>query len=194
MVSVILDSSNVDLLVAIAKEDEVIDSICYEAWQQQSELMVVELEKILKRNNLTRKDIKEVLCGIGPGSYTGVRISLTIAKTISFALNVPIYPISSLRMLKKDKKASICVINARSKRSYVGVYEDKNIIVNDTIWSNEELLKYIKEHPDYTLCGDTSYLGLEGYISNKAIEMVDLKRVTEPMLDTLGLRPVYLKD
>jgi tRNA threonylcarbamoyl adenosine modification protein YeaZ len=194
MVSVILDSSNIDLLVALAKDDKVIDSICYEAWQQQSELMVVELKKILKRNNISREDISEVLCGIGPGSYTGVRISLTIAKTMSFALNVPVYPISSLRMLKNGKKASICVINARSKRSYVGVYKDDEIIINDTIWTNEALLKYISEHPDYCLCGDTSYLGLEGYISNKAIEMMDLKKATEPMLDTLGLKPVYLKD
>ena len=50
MNTIILDSSNKYLLVAYAKDDVIVDKICYEAWQRQSELMVTELEKILKRN------------------------------------------------------------------------------------------------------------------------------------------------
>ncbi len=194
MYSVILDSSNVDLLVAIAEDDKLIDVTCYEAWQRQSEMMVVELEKIFKKNNIDKSNIKDILCGIGPGSYTGVRISLTIAKTASFALNIPVYPISSLRMLRDGDKPSICLINARSKRSYIGVYEGKDIILKDTIFTNDEVLDYIKNHPDYSVCGDTEYLGIKGHRSNAAIEMIAIKKYTEPMLDTLGLKPVYLKD
>ena len=40
------------------------------------------------------------MCGIGPGSYTGVRISLTIAKVMALALNISLYLVSSLQILK----------------------------------------------------------------------------------------------
>ena len=82
MISVLLDSSDKFLAVGLARDGKLIASIQYEAWQRQSERLIVELEKILKTNQVSRKDIASVICGIGPGSYTGVRISLTIAKVI----------------------------------------------------------------------------------------------------------------
>lgn len=194
MVSIILDSSNTKLTVALANETKVIEEINYEAWQQQSEYMIPEIDKLLEKYSINKNDIKDVMVSIGPGSYTGVRIAITIAKVMGTALNIPVYPVSSLRVLKNGNKPSICVINARSKRSYVGVYDGNNIIQEDSIMTNEELLKYIEEHPDYTLCGNTSYLGKEGYKSSVANEMLNLKSVISPCEDVLGLKPVYMKD
>ena len=107
MYTILLDSSDCNLAVGLAKDHQLIDFIQYEAWQRQSELMIVELEKILKRNNVTREDIDSVMCGIGPGSYTGVRISLTIAKVMALALNIPLYLVSSLQILKDGNNPSI---------------------------------------------------------------------------------------
>ena len=83
MFTILLDSSNKDLYVGLLKDKTLIDEITYQAWQRQSEYMIVELEKILFRNNVNKKDISKVMVGVGPGSYTGVRIALTIAKIIS---------------------------------------------------------------------------------------------------------------
>ena len=143
MYTILLDSSDCNLAVGLAKDHQLIDFIQYEAWQRQSELMIVELEKILKRNNVTREEIGSVMCGIGPGSYTGVRISLTIAKVMALALNIPLYLVSSLQILKDGNKPSICIINARSNRSYVGVYENDKVILKDAIMKNDELKQYI---------------------------------------------------
>ncbi len=194
MVSLILDSSNKDLLVALAKDDQIIDEIRYECWQRQSELMVKEIENILLKNKVDKNDIKEVLIGIGPGSFTGVRIALAIAKTMSLALNIPIYPISSLHMMKDDDKPSICLINARSKRSYIGVFKNDEVILKDQILTNDEVLKFIDNHKDYSLMGDIDYLGLTGKKPNTALQMLNLKRKYGPLNETLGLKPVYLKD
>lgn len=192
---IILDSSNTDLLVGLGKDDELVDIIQYSAWQRQSEMMIVELDKILKRNNVHNKDIDAVLVGIGPGSYTGVRISLTIAKIMSLALNIPIYPISSLWMMKDSNKPTICLINARSMRSYIGVFEGSKIILNDQIMTNDEVLKYIADHPNYSISGDTKYLNVVNSIKpNMAKEMIDISHYISPLKDTLGLKPVYLKD
>ena len=189
MVKVILDSSNEFLSVAIANEESIIDKISYQAWQRQSELMIPELEKLLNR-----KDISSVVVSIGPGSYTGVRIALTIAKVMVLALNIPLYAISSLHAMKDANKKSICIINARSGRSYVGAYEGEKIILQDQIMTNDNLLDYINEHKDYVLRGDLSHLDLEGQSVDILEGLFDLSKHLEPVKDTLGLTPVYLKD
>ena len=193
MVTLLLDSSNTSLSVGIADE-KLIDYVSYECWQSQSEKMVPEIDALLRKHNIQRKDIKDIVCVIGPGSYTGVRIALTIAKTISLALNIPVYPVSSLRILKCDDKPSICVINARSERSYFGVYQCEKVIIEDCIKTNEEVLKYIEENKDYVLCGDARYLGKEKSDYNVCEQMLSLIKVLDKKEDTLGLKPVYMKD
>lgn len=194
MYTIILDSSNTELSIGLVKEGILLDSTSYEAWQQQSEFMVKELAVLLDKYKVKNEDIKDIIVSIGPGSYTGVRISLTIAKTIATALNIDIYPVSSLRVKKCDNKPSICLINARSNRSYFGVYFENQIIVNDTILSNDEVRKYIKEHPNYVICGDTKYLGIEGYKADVLKQALSLYKSLEKCESTLGLKPVYLKD
>lgn len=194
MFTLLLDSSNTYLTVGIAKDKELLDFINYECWQSQSEHMIPEIDNLLKKHNVSRNDISSVMVAIGPGSYTGVRIAVSIAKVMSLALDIPIYPVSSLRVLKNDKKPSICLINARSGRSYFAVYEGEKVIVNDMIKTNDEVLNYIKEHPDFSICGDARYLGFESYDYNICKQMVSLLDIITPMSDTLGLKPVYMKD
>lgn len=194
MATLLLDSSNTSLSVGIESNGELLGFISYEAWQAQSEHMIPEIDNLLKKYSLTRKDISGVVTSIGPGSYTGVRISLTIAKVIALCLDVPIYPVSSLRVLKDNDKPSICLINARSGRSYFGVYEKDKVIVSDTIKTNEEVLAYIKEHPSYSICGNVSYLGYENLDTNICLQMVSLLKSISPFENSLALKPVYLKD
>ena len=194
MATLLLDSSNTSLSVGIESKGELLGSISYEAWQAQSEHMIPEIDNLLKKYSLTRKDISGVVTSIGPGSYTGVRISLTIAKVIALCLDVPIYPVSSLRVLKDNDKPSICLINARSGRSYFGVYEKDKVIVSDTIKTNEEVLAYIKEHPSFSICGNVSYLGYENLDTNICLQMVSLLKSLSPFENSLALKPVYLKD
>ena len=161
MITLLLDSSNTLLVVGLAKDNKVIDKTIYKAWQKQSEFMILEIEKILKRNNIDPKSVGEIVVSKGPGSYTGVRIALTIAKIYGYALNIPVFGVSSLQMLMEKNKPSICLMNARSARSYIGVYNDNEILMNDQVLTNEEVKKYIEEHPDYEVMGEVSYLNLK---------------------------------
>lgn len=194
MISVLLDSSDKDLAVGLAKDGKLIDYIQYEAWQRQSEMMITELEKVLKKHSLTKDDLTNVMCGIGPGSYTGVRISLTIAKVMALVLNIPLFLVSSLHILKDDFNPSICVINARSGRSYVGVYQHDKVILKDQIMKNDELLDYITNHQDYVVCGNTDYLGIEGKKVNILSQMISLLPCLTPTENHLSATPVYMKD
>ena len=194
MYTLLLDSSNTKLAVGIAKEGVILKSTIYEAWQEQSEHMIPELNNLLTLFDIKNDEIDDVMVAVGPGSYTGVRIAITIAKIIALALGVPVYAVSSLQILKMQNKPSICVENARSKRSYVGVYQGANTIVEDRIMTNDELLAYIDKNKDYVVCGNTDYLGIKGVENNTLIEMLSIKGFIEPIKDSLGLKPVYLKD
>ena len=193
MVTILLDSSNTNLSVGIARDNLLLESISYEAWQQQSEYMIPELNNLLEKYGVKMDEIKEVIVAKGPGSYTGVRIAITIAKTIATALDAKLYAVSSLRVQKNRKSPSICLINARSGRSYIGVYEGEKALLADQIMKNDDVMKYIANHPNYSVCGNVKYLGLEGVETNTIAEMLDLKDVLES-INPLSLKPVYMKD
>ena len=193
MYSVLLDSSNTNLSVGLARDNLLLENVSYEAWQQQSEYMIPELNKLLEKYQVQNEEISAVMVAKGPGSYTGVRIAITIAKTMAVALGCKLYAVSSLRVQKDGKNPSICLINARSGRSYIGVYEDKGVLLEDQIMKNDEVLKYIADHPTYSVCGDVKYLGLEVKETNNVLEMLSLKEVLDEV-NPLSLKPVYMKD
>ena len=193
MYTVLLDSSNTNLSVGLARDNLLLENVSYEAWQQQSEYMIPELNKLLEKYQVQNEEISAVMVAKGPGSYTGVRIAITIAKTMAVALGCKLYAVSSLRVQKDGKNPSICLINARSGRSYIGVYEDKSVLLEDQIMKNDEVLKYIADHPTYSVCGDVKYLGLEVKETNNVLEMLSLKEVLDEV-NPLSLKPVYMKD
>lgn len=195
MLSLLLDSADKKLLVALFKDDKKFDEISYEAWQRQSELMIPELKKILDRNKIDPKEINEIIVTLGPGSYTGVRIALTIAKVYALSLNIPCYAISSLAALKSNRGNSICLINARSNRSYFAVYDENGkAIIQDKVLKNDEVINYINEHKDYHVCGDVTYLNIEGENNDLATSMYSLKSDDTLVENILSLKAVYLKD
>lgn len=194
MYSLILDSGNINLVVGLAEDGKVIDQIVYQAWQKQSELMIPEIEKILKNNNVSPKEIGEIHVTKGPGSYTGIRIALTIAKIYAMTLGIPCYAYSSLKVLQKEGQPSICLMNARSQRSYFGVYKDNETIVLDKVLPNSEVMKYIEDHPDYAVCGGLNYLGLEVVEQGVIENMLRLKNEEDKVKDILALKAIYLKD
>ena len=193
MYTVLLDSSNTNLSVGLARDNLLLENISYEAWQQQSEYMIPELNKLLEKYSVKKEEISAVMVAKGPGSYTGVRIAITIAKTMAVALGCKLYAVSSLRVQKDGKNPSICLINARSGRSYIGVYEGNDTLLEDQIMKNDEVLKYIADHPSYSVCGDVKYLGLEVKENNNVLEMLNLKEALEDV-NPLSLKPVYMKD
>ena len=193
MYQLLLDSSNVYLSVGVAKDGKVIDKIYYEAWQRQSEMMVTEVDNILSKSKIAKEDLDAVVVGIGPGSYTGVRIGVTIAKTIAYALKIKIYAKSSLSLLKHAEKPTICLFNARSGRSYFAVYEGHKVIEKDCVKTNEEVLAYIHDHPDYLVNGDTYQISLESGEFDILENLADFNK-DEEVKNVFALNPVYLKE
>ncbi len=195
MLTLMLDSSNTDLSIGISKDYNIIYKTSFACWQRQSELMIPELEKALKETNLEINDFNEIVCSIGPGSYTGIRIALTIAKTIAVMNeNIKLKCVSSLRVFGGRDKKFIALMNARSKRSYIGVYDHDKTILEDKVLTNEEVISYINEHKDFEVIGDVEYLGMENNLPDVVTSMNSLSEILLPSEDVLKVKPSYLKD
>ena len=194
--SLLIDTSDKYLTVGVSSNDEVIYSTSFEAWQRQSEFLVVEIKKALASIDIDLKDIDTIVCGLGPGSYTGVRIALTFAKVLASTTNVKIKTVSSLAILGNTDISFIGLINARSNRSYIAIYDKGRAVLEDTIKPNDEVLKLIEEYKalGYEIKGDLGYLKLESSKLDLVKGLLSFSKIREEETDVLSLKPVYLKE
>lgn len=83
--------------------------------------LVPMIRSILSENNLTVKDIKNIVCINGPGSFTGLRIGLTVGKTLAYTLNVLIYLMSSLEayLVSSEKSDNNIAVIEDTKGYYI---------------------------------------------------------------------------
>lgn len=192
--ALLLDSSNTDLTIAIVCEDKLLYSYSEYAWQRQSEKMIPVLQKALNETGYNLNQFDTIVCGKGPGSYTGVRIAMTIAKTIALMSGAKLILASSLALLGGDNKDFVALMNARSNRSYIGIYSNDNPLLNDQVVNNDEINTLIKEHhaEGFPLCGDLKYLNKESSydIVQGMMRFINSLEVSDP----LSAKPVYLKD
>lgn len=93
------------------------------------------IEEVFKENNLNIKDLEKIIVVNGPGSFTGIRIGLSIAKTLAYALNISINTISSLTayLVSNETNENKKAVIEDNKGYYVSVFDkDNNIIVEET--------------------------------------------------------------
>ncbi len=192
----LLDTSDKFLSVGISKNDELIYTKSFQAWQRQSEFLLVEIKKALQEVKITFKDIDEIVSGIGPGSYTGVRIALTVGKTLACLTNIKLKTVSSLAIMGDIESSYIALINARSGRSYIGIYSFGKVILNDCIKSNEEVCKIINEYKKkgFKIYGELDYLNLNGDSYDIVKGLFSYGKICQVVSNPLIVKPVYLKE
>lgn len=144
-----LDSSTNYLYLALYQDKEVA-SFVRNGKNDHSETLIDALDIFLKNNNLTVDDIDSIYVGRGPGSYTGVRISGTIAKVLALIKNKPLYSFSTLDLLIASKINNdgkyIARIIAKKNHSYYKVAEitNQNIFfkTNDLFKIDDEIVEF----------------------------------------------------
>ena len=98
MTTLLIDTSNQPLAVAITNENQILLNHQSNIKKNHSLQLMPVIENLLKEANIVTKDLTEIVVANGPGSYTGLRIGTT-AKTLAYALNIPVYEVSSLKAL-----------------------------------------------------------------------------------------------
>ena len=103
------------------------------------------IESLFKDNNLNVNDLKKIIVVNGPGSFTGIRIGLSIAKTMAYALNIDINTISSLTayLISNNNGEKRRAVIEDNKGYYISVFdENDNNIVPEFYSENDEYSEY----------------------------------------------------
>lgn len=105
------------------------------------------LDNFLKENNTTLNEIDTIVLGIGPGSFTALRIVFSTIKAIAYAKNMKIIGVPSLRILYKNIEnmsgLKICLIDARKSSLYLTAYIDNKCIEEAMDLTYEEFIDYV---------------------------------------------------
>lgn len=194
-----IDTTSNYLYSALLIEDNITGEIKENLGKDLSVFTLDRIKNMLDKNNLTPSDLDKILVVNGPGSFTGIRIGVTIAKTLAYSLNIPISTVSSLEIMAlsstQETSYKVPIIDARRGYVYAGIYdEDNNQILKNQYMSLEVLKCAIEKLPGtYSVItnNDIDIENIEKYSPNflKAIMANRNKECVNPH----SVNPIYLK-
>ena len=144
MYSLVIDTSTKFLYLALVNNDKVVSEKVFEGSKNHAGNSVYQLELMLKENNISVDDLKSIYCGKGPGSYTGLRISVTIAKMLASFKNIKLYSVSSLYLAGSgyDNKNVAVLFDARRGNSFCACFGELEI--SDKLRDTKEFLNKLE--------------------------------------------------
>ena len=189
MLTLCIDTSYKYLACALIKDKEIIAEYNEECFKRQSEEVFKAIDSLFKKSGYDQADIDSIALSIGPGSYTGVRIGLTIGKVISTLKNIDLYKISTLKLYSNNLPNTMVMLNARSNRAYVGVYDEGKCLLNDQVIEVDKI-----DSKDYQVIGDGSLINKEDKMFKISECFLNNFDYLEKVEDKHHLVPVYLKE
>lgn len=148
-----IDTSNEVLGIALLNEEHIIGEYITNMKKNHSVRVMPAIEKLLSDCDRQTSDLDKIVVAQGPGSYTGVRIGVTIAKTMAWSLDIPLVAVSSLAVLAANGRYFDGYLSpffdARRGRIYTGLYEYRENalqpVLEDCNISAEEWATKLKE-------------------------------------------------
>jgi tRNA threonylcarbamoyladenosine biosynthesis protein TsaB len=180
-----IDSSTALMYVGLAKDDILRDFSIRVAKRDHAKYMVDRIDQIIRRNNMTIDEIDEIIVGIGPGSYTGIRIAVMVAKMIGFTKGIPLRTISSLFFMTSGYRGRVAaMIDARRGNVFSAVYDEGKIIMEEGLRSYQALKEELAP-----LQAEPVFIDEMNY--EISIPAIISKSV--PVFDVHALEPNYLR-
>lgn len=145
--------------------------------KENSKVIMPTIKKVLA------KDTPESIIIVnGPGSFTGVRLGVTVAKTMAYTMNIPIRSINSLECMAVSLESDLKIVGFSDNNGYyIGVFDEKNNVVGDYVYLNN------KKYEEYT----------KRYKVNLDVELDYIKIIEfalqKDSLNPHEVNPVYIK-
>ncbi len=199
MKTLYIDTTSNYLYSAIVSNCILTDEIKLKLDKDLSVFTLSEISNMIKRNDLTPKDINKIIVVNGPGSFTGIRIGVTIAKTFAYGLDIDITTITSLDAMSlssnSDATFIVPIIDARRGYVYAGIYDNENNIVFKNQYIKLETLKnVISSLPGkYNIISNDNIADfvVENYTPNM-LKIIN-KYCEKESIDPHNVNPEYLK-
>ena len=184
-----MDTAYKYLTCALIRDGQILSSVSRECFKKQSEEVFSALDEIFREADIDKKSLDAICISDGPGSYTGVRIAMTIAKVIAELLPCDVYTISTLRLYAANRPNCMVVMDARASRVYCGIYDKGDIIQEDAALEIRDV-----DIKDYTLIGDGSLFGKENDYGDIPDAFLQTRYLWEKVTHIGLLTPKYLKE
>ena len=201
MICIFFDTSSDLLKVSLIKDNKIIFDKELHTKNDHSSYLVPTIDEAFKSNNIDFKELDEIIVGNGPGSFTGTRISIAVAKTYAFSFNIPVYMISSLEELIYDNDGYdfyVPIIEEKKENLYFSIFDkDKKRVMDDTYSSTEYMYKKLEELDGKILLISLSDKEYEKYDTVKAsINALNIMKnidVNNEKVNPHLLKPNYIK-
>ncbi|SNR85113.1 tRNA (adenosine(37)-N6)-threonylcarbamoyltransferase complex dimerization subunit type 1 TsaB [Flavobacterium sp. ov086] len=208
-----IETATKNCSVSIAKNGETI--LCKEIAEEgysHAEKLHVFIEEIIEAAGITVQDLTAIAVSQGPGSYTGLRIGVSAAKGLCFALNIPLIAVDTLQTLASQAKVSdgkiIPMLDARRMEVYSEVFNAKlevergieaEVITEDSFATYTDVLYFVGDCADKCkpVLTKDNFVFLEEikYPSASAMSKISYdKYQISDTVDVAYFEPYYLKD
>lgn len=171
-----IDTSTMISTVTISEDDKIIGDFNVNQEKTHSESLVPMIETLLKLLGLELSDIDLFAIAQGPGSFTGLRISMAVIKTLAQVSGKKIIPISTLEALSNKScsdRLKVSMLDARGNRVYGVVYSEdlKEEIIKEDLYTIDDFSKKVNDL--------SCEVDLIGEISKKYEDKFDRARVLD---------------
>lgn len=135
-----INSATTNLVVAIIIDNDITYLYNENDGNDTSYKLMPIIEEAFQKSNIKPRDIDKIFAVNGPGSFTGIRVGLTVAKVMAYSLNIPVVPVSSLEVMASGYDEDVVsLIDARRGYVYAGGYDkDLNVTYKDNYVLFEE--------------------------------------------------------
>ncbi|MDG4658326.1 tRNA (adenosine(37)-N6)-threonylcarbamoyltransferase complex dimerization subunit type 1 TsaB [Ectobacillus antri] len=152
-----IDTSNYTLGVSLLDGEAVVGEYITNIKKNHAVRLMPSIEMLLQQCDVKAKDLNKIVVAQGPGSYTGVRIGVTTAKTLAWSLQIPLSGVSSLAVLAANGRGFegyICpLFDARRQQVFTGLYtygqtletvkQDRLMLIQDWLTAIQETDKRV---------------------------------------------------
>ena len=193
MKTLCMDSAHKHLVIVLIEDGKIISACEKECWKRQSETLFPELINCFEEAKWSVDDIDEVVISDGPGSYTGVRIAMSIAKLLCTTKNIPLSCVSTLQLYAGLNENCYSLLDARSKRAYFAHYHSGKLIGEESAVDLADIMNVLADHKG-VLVGDCELVGKEKKPISLAEHFCALLPYARKITNIHTLTPRYLKE
>lgn len=203
MKQLMIDTSTTRLSVALSDQGAIQGETTIMVSKNHAVTLMPVIEQLMAAVKWQPRQLERIIVTTGPGSYTGIRIGVTTAKTLAYTLNLPLVGVSALRLMAAAPNTELPVvslIDARRGNAYIGYYQANAPLAPD---AHASVAEWLGAHVTgrFVVVGDVepfrevlaSYDYVEAPAAHnfgRAGDLVQFEDVTE---DVHAFEPDYLR-
>ncbi|MDF7637485.1 tRNA (adenosine(37)-N6)-threonylcarbamoyltransferase complex dimerization subunit type 1 TsaB [Leuconostocaceae bacterium ESL0958] len=214
MKSLLIDTSNQPLLVALAEDRQILTSFQENEPRKHSVDLLPAIEDQTADLGWSLDNLDRIVIAVGPGSFTGLRIGVTVGKVLAASLQKPLYALSSLQSLAAQVQApadslTLALFDARNDNVFAGLYQGHQVLLPDGHYPMAQVCSLLAERSEAVqVIGDGQHfeqtlteqvgadrvtiLSEEASLPNGA-GLLALSLDATPVADIAALTPRYLR-